>query len=772
VASHTLESSIRPFLQSNCFDCHGDTEQKSGLRLDTLALDFSKPSIQQTWIEVFDKVSTGEMPPKKKARPPAAQTQQMLAALKNGITAVELAKRNVEGRVLLRRMNRNAYENTVRDLLGIEVELKDLLPEDNSSMGFDNVADALSVSSVLMERYLEAADAALDAALPAGPRPTAKHFDVAYGFDSKNPEDYRYKSGMKVLEDGTLVLFNSSDYAPVVCDRIKAPVEGRYHIKMRAYAYQSNTPLTMGLLAGTFSQNSSQRHVVGYYDVPPDAGKPLTIEFTDHLPKNGTVKVLTYHLGQRNLNTTELVKDYKGPGVAMGHVEVDGPLYESWPPPSYSRLFGTLDVSKATVADATKVLQNFAPRAFRRPIDAAELSPFVDLVKSRIDAGEPFVDAVRVGLKAILCSPDFLFLKERPGKLDDYAVASRLSYFLWSSMPDDELTRLVANHTLTQPAVLRAQTERLLKDRRAAHFTDDFTEQWLSLRQIEATTPERRYYPKFDKLLEWSMVHETQQFFDELLTHDLSIANFIDSDFAMLNGPLAELYSIDGITGANLRKVKIPPESHRGGVLTQAAVLKVTANGSTTSPVVRGAWVMRNILGHPPKPPPPNVPAIEPDIRGATSIRDILAKHRNQPVCASCHAKIDPPGFALESFDVIGGWRDNYQMYGGGLGKKAYQDISKKYRNNKPLPPLDASGVMPDGQEFKDFDAFKKLLLADKDQVAHCLAEKLLVYSTGAGLDFADRPAIDTILQHAREHGYGFRTLVHEVVESSVFLTK
>ncbi len=766
-------SPIRPFLEAHCFDCHGDTDQKGGLRLDTLAVDFTNPATQRTWVEVYDKISTGQMPPKKKARPPVTQTQQVLTYLKNGISAVELAERAADGRVMLRRLNRNEYENTVRDLLGIDAELKDLLPEDTSSMGFDNIAEALNVSSVLMERYLEAADVALDAAITTGPQPAVKHFDVAYGFDSKNPKDYRLNSGVTVLEDGTFVLFNSSDYAPVVCDRIRVPVAGRYKIKMHAYAYRSQTPLTMSVLAGSFQANTSQRHVVGYFDVPVDAKKPKVIEWTDHLPRNGTVKVLTYHLGTHSLDTPEKVKEYTGPGVALGHVEMDGPLYESWPPPSYARLFGNLDVSNATAADVPKVLGPFAARAFRRPVDAGHLAPFVDQVKLRIDAGEPFLDAIRVGLKSILCSPDFLFLKERPGKLDDFAVASRLSYFLWSSMPDDELTRVAANHTLTQPAVLRQQTERLLKDSRESHFTVDFTGQWLNLRQIDATTPEKRFYRRFDQHLQWSMVQEAQLFFDELVKNDLSIANVIDSDFAIINGPLAELYSIPGVDGTELRKVKLPPESHRGGVLAQAAVLKVTANGSTTSPVIRGSWVMRNILGRPPKPPPPNVPAIEPDIRGATSIRDLLDKHRTQAVCASCHATIDPPGFALESFDVIGGWRDNYHTYGGGLatGKDSYLNGKNKF-GNKPFPNLDASGTMPDGRRFANFDQFKKLLLEDKDQIARCLAEKLLVYSTGAALDFVDRPAVDTIVQHVRDHGYGLRTMIHEVVESPVFLNK
>jgi mono/diheme cytochrome c family protein len=762
-------SVVHPYLEEHCFECHDDTTQKGGLRLDNLAPTFADDGAGHTWVDVFDKLSSNEMPPKKKPRPDAAQTRQVLAWIKGGVSAVELARRNAAGRVILRRLNRSEYENTVRDLLGIDVELKGLLPEDASSMGFDNVADALSVSSVLMERYLEAADVALGQAIAVGPAPPTKHWSVAYGPVTNRPDDYRLKSGMRSLDDGTFVLFNSGD-VPITCDRFKAPVEGEYRFRIPAYAYQSpDQPLTMSVLAGSFDARSPNVHTIGYFDVGPDPAKPRMIEFTQRLPKNGTCKIMSYHLGRRSLDKPELVKAYTGPGIAVARVEVDGPLNESWPPASMRRLFGELDVDHATIADAARVLQPFAARAFRRPVDGAELTPYVDLAKSRLDAGESFVDAMRVAMKAILCAPDFLFLKERSGKLDDYAVASRLSYFLWSSMPDDELTRRAADHSLTRPDALRAQVERMLNDKRARAFTLDFTDQWLGLRQIDATTPDRRLYPGFDDLLQWSMVEETHRFFDELLTHDASVANFIDSDFAMLNGPLAQLYSIDGVGGAEIRKVPLPAGSHRGGVLTQASVLKVTANGTSTSPVVRGAWVMRNILGQPPKPPPPNVPAIEPDTRGATTIRELLEKHRSQATCAACHAHIDPPGFALESFDVIGGWRDNYHTFGGGTAGNSYLNGKNKY---KPWPALDSSATLPDGRTFKNFDEFRQLLLADKDQVTRCLAEKLLIYSTGAGLDFIDRPAVDGIVAQTRDHGYGLRTMVHEVVESPLFLSK
>ena len=789
-APDPFPSIIRPYLEEHCFECHDDTTQKGGLRLDNLAPKFADDTIQHTWVDVFDKLSSGEMPPKKKPRPDPGQTRQVLAWVNSGVTAAEMARRNAAGRVVLRRLNRNEYENTVRDLLDIDVDLKDLLPEDTSSMGFDNVADALSISSVLMERYLEAADLALGQAIQTGPPPPpSKHWSVAYGPVTKSPTDFRLKSGMRQLEDGTLLLFNTGD-TPIGCDRFKASAEGEYRVRVRAYAVNSAVPLTLDILAGSFDQRNPRVRSVGFFDVPPlqspttrpsavpppanlgasdGPEKSRVIEFTRRLPKSGTLKIQACRLGRREMSKQDVIDSYAGPGIAIAGIEADGPLNPTWPPPSTRRLFGDLDLGAATFADAAKVLQPFATRAFRRPVDAAEMAPYLDLAKSRLDAGESFADAVRVALKAILCSPEFLFLKERPGKLDDYAVASRLSYFLWSSTPDDELMRLAANRTLTQPQVLRAQTERMLNDRRAQAFTLDFTDQWLGLRQIDATTPDKRLYPGFDDLLQWSMLEETHRFFADLLARDGSITNFIDSDYTMLNRPLAQLYDIDGISGTELRKTSIPPSSHRGGVLTQGSVLKVTANGTSTSPVIRGAWVMRNILGQPPKPPPPNVPAIEPDTRGATTIRELLEKHRSQATCAACHAHIDPPGFALESFDVIGGWRGNYHTYGGGLGAN---DPKLNGKSKKPLPPIDASGTMPDGRAFANFDEFKQLLMTDKDQVTRCLAEKMLIYATGAGLDFVDRPAVETIVAHTSAHGYGLRTMVHEVVESPVFLSK
>lgn len=334
---------------------------------------------------------------------------------------------------------------------------------------------------------------------------------------------------------------------------------------------------------------------------------------------------------------------YQGPGLAIEWVAIEGPLMTLWPKPSHRRLFGDLDFSAAGRSDAVRVLREFLPRAFRRPIHDDELAPYVAHF-DRVSKTHDFAAAIKVALQAALCSPHFLFLRAPAGPLDDYALAARLSYFLWNSAPDDELATAARDGKLRQPEALRWQTERMLNDPKAAAFTLSFTDQWLDLRRINATTPDERLYPEWDELLEWSAVEETGRFFDEVLRHDLSVVHFVQSGFAMLNERLAAHYGIDGVRGMAIRKVPLPPGALRGGVLAQASVLKVTANGTTTSPVTRGVWVLERILGRHVPPPPQGVPAIEPDIRGATNIREQLTKHRGEPQCAGCHAKIDPPG--------------------------------------------------------------------------------------------------------------------------------
>jgi len=430
--------------------------------------------------------------------------------------------------------------------------------------------------------------------------------------------------------------------------------------------------------------------------------------------------------------------------------------------------------------DAEAILRKFTRRAFRRAVTDEDIKPFLDRVRAKLNEKYSFEQALRMGLKAVLASPNFLLIRENtrptsPGTssrhvaaLDDFSLASRLSYFLWSSMPDEELFQLAEQGKLSRPETLRKQMERMLGDPKARAFTDNFAGQWLGLRDIDATVPDRQLYPEYDDILRSAMLKEVYLFFDEVLKNDLSLTNFVSSDFSMINGRLASHYGIPGVEGLTFRKVALPTGSHRGGVMTMAGILKVTANGTTTSPIVRGAWILDCILGTPPPKPNFNVEAVEPDIRGATTIRDQLAKHRQVETCARCHVTIDPPGFALENFDVIGGWRENYRSIGNGepvivAGRRM------RYKNG---PPVKAGDVLQDGRRFQNIDEFKQLLQSDKDQLARALAVKLLTYAIGVPPTRADRTKVEAIVEAVRGKNYGFRSLMHEVVQSEVFLHK
>ncbi|MGH7225194.1 MAG: DUF1592 domain-containing protein, partial [Gemmataceae bacterium] len=497
------------------------------------------------------------------------------------------------------------------------------------------------------------------------------------------------------------------------------------------------------------------------------ADKPTIFEFVDRVEVHTSTSVQPYGLSHAGAVAKQGgVDKYKGPGLAVHWLEVEGPLYDSWPPPSHRRIFGDLPrtmvdknrehvevISKDPLADAERILRKFARRAYRRSLTDADLQPLLALVKAKLAQKRTFEQAVRAGLLAILISPHFLFLDEKPGKLDDFALASRLSYFLWSTLPDEELLDLAEQKKLTRFDVLRQQVERMLKSPKAAALTANFLSQWLNLRDIDFTEPSHILYPEFDHLLKVSMVRESELFFQEILKNDLSLSNFVASDWTMLNGRLAKHYGISGVEGWTFRKVTLPKDSHRGGLLTMASVLKVTADGTSTSPVKRGAWILERILGTPPPPPPPDVPSLEPDIRGAVTIRQKLVKHRQAAACAVCHAKIDPLGFALESFDVIGGWRDHYRTTG--LGKEVFIDGRRMHYLRGPK--VDCGDVMPDGRRFHDIDELKQRLLQDKDQIVRALTVKLVTYATGAAPQASDKEDIESIVRKIRAKNYGLR---------------
>ena len=706
----------------------------------------------------------------------------------------------VRQRAVLRRLNRTEYQNTVRDLLGIDVDLKELLPLDSSAGGFDNVGEALHISSFLMDRYLEAADKALSVAIANLPQPPL----VKKRYSLKDERLVKTTTEKVYLDrDESLVMFSSSPWNAITVGQFYPPDRGRYRIRISAFGHQSDgKPVTYRVDAGPMLMGT-KNHLVSYFDA--EADKPTVIEFVDHFEARNHIRISPYGLAGAQVVTKVGADKYEGPGLGIDWVEVEGPLHETWPPESHRRIFGDMPqdkapiynysqrvevVSKEPLVDADRILRNFARRAFRRPVTDADIQPLVKLVETKLAEPRSFEQAIRVGLNAILVSPDFLFLREEPGQLDDFALASRLSYFLWSTMPDEELFSVCAvadaasvrtdassvGHEKSQPALsaptsLHQQVERLLKHPNAEQFTINFVGQWLGLRDIDFTEPSHQLHPEYDDMLKVSMVRETELFFAEVLKNDLSLTNFIASDFTMLNARLAKHYGIPSVDGFAFRKTPLPPESHRGGVLTMASVLKVTANGTSTSPVMRGAWVLDRILGQPPEPPPENVAALEPDIRGATTIREQLAKHRQIESCASCHIDIDPPGFALENFDVIGGWRDNYRTTSWARHVQEVVIDGRKlpYYHGLKVEPAD---VLPDGRRFANIDEFKQLLLADKDQLARALTAKLLIYATGAAPSSTDEPQIKAIVAKVREKNYGLRSLIHEIVASELFRTK
>jgi hypothetical protein len=501
------------------------------------------------------------------------------------------------------------------------------------------------------------------------------------------------------------------------------------------------------------------------------------------------------------------------PGVAFRWMEVEGPLYDESSDAGYRLLFGHLPLRRVGAGepgvlveiaaergppdrngrqpthfkevrvdvapenarqDAERLLRNFMAKVYRRPVQEGEVQRFLGLFRQRFDAGLGFADSMLAGYTAVLASPEFVYIREEPGRLDDHALATRLSLFLWNSLPDAALRQRAERGELRRPGVLKAEAARLLADPRSDRFVDAFLDYWLDLRKMEETTPSHLLYNDYylDESLTEAAVAETRLTFGELLERNLPARHIVDSDFAFLNERLAAHYAIPGVEGVAMRKVALPAGSVRGGLLTQASILKVTANGTTTSPVLRGRWITERIMGIDLPPPPASVPAVEPDIRGAVTIRQQLDRHRADESCARCHRKIDPAGFALESFDVMGGWRERYRASAtAGIAEPGFGRNGWPYVFHLALP-VDSSGQLPDGRRFGDVRDFKRLLLEDERQIARNLARQLSIFATGAPVHFSDRESIEQILTAARPDDYGVRSMVEALIQSDLFRNK
>lgn len=777
------------FLQQHCVDCHSGADAENGFDIDGLGRDLRRPEVMAHWVRLFDRVERGEMPPKNSEQPKAADREAFLTALGKSLTTASASQAST----LLRRLNRAEYEQTLNDMLGVRESLAELLPEDGKSHGFDNVGEALDLSAVHLERYITAAGQAIDAAVRKEPRPdvTRSKHGLADGKGAERVGTYWHQTS-----DGAVVVFNNGGFPRPEIESFRTPVEGRYRFTISGFAYQSDQPVTVAVWAGVFNPGGTTEKVATLAFPRQGGREPISQEFTVWLKPNSRISFFP----QLNVDNAKLRRDgpakYDGPGLAISSVEVEGPLFDKWPGRGHELLFGDLAireiepanpqqkkqkwyrpqfeiVSENPQADSQRLLRQFLPIAFRRPITDEDLTPLMELVMSELEGGASFEHGMRIAYIAALCSPDFLYLREPLGKLDDFALASRLSYAFWNTLPDAEFVNLARKGELSRPDVLQLQVERLLDDPRASRFVTTFTGQWLNLREIDFTIPDKQLYPEYDEALKEAMVAETEGFFAEVLRNNESVISFIDSDWTMLNERLASHYRIAGVDGHEMRRVPLQPEHHRGGVLTHASVLKVSANGTTTSPVIRGIFVMERILGMEPSAPPPGVPGVEPDIRGATTLREQLAKHREIESCNDCHKVIDPPGFALENYDVMGGWRENYRSL-----NRDFPTPSSEQRGIarnvqwRVGPKVDATGETPDGRQFNGLVDYKQILLDQPDLFTRALVEKLAVYMTGRPMGFADRPKLEGITRTVAEKGYGFRDMIVEVAQSDLFRNK
>jgi hypothetical protein len=820
------------FVQKHCAECHDSKTAEGDFRIDLLGTDLADEADHQRWARVLGRVQNGEMPPANvEDRPAAAESAVALQALRLAFEEQAKADRADGGRVRTRRLNRLEYENTVRDLLGVHTPLQDLLPEDDLADGFSNNTGALSISPVHIQQYMAAVDIALRDATVRQARPETKTHRFSYTHEDENPFHGHAHNKLQCNLRGEDLHFFLPTHIEVPAylrqfEKLTRQAPGRYQIRLTTEARDTNDGEDLAYSVWV-AAGGKRRELIGYFDAV--LNKPTSIELTRYFQSNETIIIAPYRMdkvrtdagysvylpdkqekipeGWHHINNPHPPIATVGPAIVVKPVDITGPLLESWPPEGHRLLYGDAElVAVAEVAKTARVTETirrspltvqptnddaakaqlliYMRRAFRRPVSTKEIDRYYALVRTRLDQGECFEMAMNAAHRAVLCSPHFLFLVEDDPLLNDFELASRLSYFLWRTSPDATLRDLAAKGELSKPEVLRRETERLISSPRFASFINDFLNHWLNLREIEATTPDRDLYPEYfasyhdgtqDFLLHQSIVRETRAFVGDLIARDLGVEQLVKSPDTFLNQRLAEHYELPPVRGTQLRRVTLPADSVRGGLLTQASILKVTANGANTSPVVRGIWILERILGTPAPPPPPNAGSIEPDTRGSTTIREQLAKHKANKTCAGCHQKIDPPGFALEAFDPVGRYREFYRTTE--LGEKlddAQTWYGAHYGHVKYLKgaDVDSTSVLADETAIPGIIVYREILATKPEQLARNFVDKLVTYSTGVHTSPGDALEIDSILKRTEPKNFGLKTLIIEAVQSELFTHK
>lgn len=730
---------IQAFLQKHCVECHGEKISKADLTLHVYKSAALVLQDRKIWEDVLERVEAGEMPPKKKPRPAAADAAAFIGSVRALFEVADNVAKPDPGHVTVRRLNRTEYNNTIRDLVGVDFEPAEDFPSDDVGHGFDNMGDVLSLSPILMERYLAAAESVMQRAILVDPPKPPPHRQSA-----KNLEP----AGRGVPQ---------TRFRPLTKGALNTPfrlgLDGAYTLRTRVYGSNAGDEV----VKAAWTVDGKQ---VATFEVAATATEKQPAVF-EH--------PLTLEPGEHRFAVTLLNPSTADPKRTLNveFIELTGPA--DGRPMSQRKLLAA-DAKLSPREQTREILTRFASKAYRRPATVVEINRLVKLAEEVQARGEKREAGIQLAMQAALVSPKFLFrveLDDRPDSsdphgIDEYQLASRLSYFLWSSMPDEELFALAAKKQLT--AHLDEQVRRMLKDPKAQSLVENFAMQWLQLRRLKNFAPDTSLFPAFDERLRQSMTKETELFFGAVMREDRSILDLIDADFTFLDRNLAQLYGIADTAGNRVGQKTTYPggksfnrgefwrvalhDRQRGGVLTQASVLTVSSNPTRTSPVKRGRFVLDQILGTPPPPPPPDVPQLSEDKQAVLtgSLRQRMEQHRANPACASCHARMDPIGFAFENFNAIGGFREK----DGGFA-------------------IDPSGTLPDGNSFSGVEQLKTILKEKKRLFARCLTEKMLTYGLGRGIEYYDRRAVNAICNALDKNDYKFSTLVIEIAKSDPF---
>ena len=779
------------FFEAHCLRCHGNDLQEGNFRLDTASSDPESPSFGTVWARAYERINSGEMPPKEESQPNPSERFAAMEWISHGLQAWDAVQNAKREQVSFKRLTREEYVNTLQDLIGYTYHPGDPggLPEDPSWHGIERLGTILSLTPSHIERAITAAESALQQVMPLSEPPQKWSYEwTAPGIISWSDYQRRLARDPNTPKHRLLIgPANNWKHYVGGLNQIQVPYAGQFRIRIQASGLRpvgGSVPHVV-LYDATIDRTLVEEDI----DAPED--QPKTIEKLVWLPKGphdlvlrnelpgpspyephqrGGAVDLFLSLKQGRSPFLEKVTDDAGtpyvPLLILDRFTIES-VINPWPPAAQKEILFEGDQSES---HAQAIVSRFARRAFRRPATDSEIRRFTNIVLQSQKTGLSFERSVREAILAILCSHEFLFLVEGSSTehapqdlnavpvrdaLNDYELASRLSYFLWSTMPDEALLQAAEQGALQQAGVLSSQVDRMLADPRSRRFATDFSRQWLRLKEVGKFPPDKKLYPDFDAGLQRSMVAESQEFFAQVFRENRSLRELIDSDWTMLNNRLASHYGVAGVADFRLKPVQLPEGMHRGGVMTQASILMLTSDGFRHRPVHRGKWISEVIYGVVPPAPPPNagnIPTPMPD-EPKTTLRAKLESHRANPSCAACHAKIDPLGLAFDNYDAIGRWRTN-------------EDSSL---GTGDAPAIDASGMLPDGRTFIGPNDFKQCVMRDIDRIALAWTEVLATYALRRGLTFSDMRAVERIVEQSRDDDYRVQSLVKRLIESELF---